>query len=287
MKLFKLTIFLIFLILNNTLNSLAAEVSGAADIYKVKMHKLELCTGHTAGDFDDTSTSTTQCQNAVIIGNDSDGVEVDIASVTAGAVAGAFGNVALLPLGETYTHARVHINRLMKIRTASAINTTEDADTDNCMTITTTNGMYQTNEATDKYTHKPAVPENGSSGVSQEMNLYMTNGRQGGAGGGSETYTQCEDATCGEKNTSAVWNYPADTSSLTSAKAMQTMRDGSTDQVALIYALSAPYTVSLISPTIDMAFGTSKAIQAEEVTDGSDFFCRFAIQEPTVTISIK
>ena len=47
MKLFKLTIFLIFLILNNTLNSHAAEVSGAADIYKVTMHKLELCTGYT------------------------------------------------------------------------------------------------------------------------------------------------------------------------------------------------------------------------------------------------
>ena len=67
MKLFKLTIFLIFLILNNTLNSHAAEVSGAADIYKVTMHKLELCTGHTAGDMDDVATSTTQCQGAVTI----------------------------------------------------------------------------------------------------------------------------------------------------------------------------------------------------------------------------
>ena len=70
---------------------------------------------------------------------------------------------------------------------------------------------------------------------------------------------------------------------------MQTMRDTvSSDQVALIYALSSPYTVGLISPSIDMAFGTQDSIVAEEVNnDAGDGFCRFSIDEPVVTITIK
>jgi hypothetical protein len=70
---------------------------------------------------------------------------------------------------------------------------------------------------------------------------------------------------------------------------MQTMRSTvSTDQVALIYALSSPYTVSLISSNIDMAFITSQTIQSEEVSDdSSNKFCRLSIEEPTVTITIK
>ena len=62
----------------------------------------------------------------------------------------------------------------------------------------------------------------------------------------------------------------------------------SSDQVALIYALSSPFTVGLISPTIDMAFGTQDSIVAEEVNnDAGDGFCRFSINEPIVTITIQ
>ena len=290
MKKLKFLYIILFLLINSfSLN--AAEVKGNADVYKVIMHKVELCTGHTAGDFDDTSSSTTQCQNAVVIGESTAGVEVDIASVDQGAVAGAFGNPTLLPLGETYTHMRVHINRKMTIRTAAAIDTTESDDTDNCLTITTTDAMYGSGEdasrteANRKYTHKPAVAEGGTRA---EMTLYMTNGQQ--AGDNQNTYKQCKDATCTNAEVDdAQWNYPADVSSLVSAVAMQTMRSTvSTDQVALIYALSSPFTVGLISPSVDMAFGTQNSVVAEEVADDScNKFCRFSIEEPKVTITIK
>ena len=287
-----LCIFLFSLLINNfSLN--AAEVKGDADVYKVLMHKVELCTGHTAGDFDDTSSSTTQCQNAVVIGESAAGVEVDIASVDSGAVAGTFGNPALLPLGETYTHMRFHINRKMTIRTAAAINTTSSTDTDNCVTITTTDAMYGSGEdasrteANRKYTHKPAVAEGGTRA---EMTLYMTNGKQQGETSANDEFKQCKDATCTNAEVDdAGWNYPANASQLVSAVAMQTMRDTvSSDQVALIYALSSPYTVGLISPTIDMAFGTQDSIMGEEVNnDAGDGFCRFSINEPIVTITIQ
>jgi len=283
MKNIKLLILSIILLNTNFIFVNAAEVTGAADIYKVKMHKLELCTGHTTGDMDDVATSTTQCQGAVTIGTSTAGVEVDIASVDAGAVAGSFGDAMVLPLGETYTHVRVTLNRNMKLRTAAAINTTGGGSVDECMTITTTDAMYVTDEATDKYTHKPVVAEGGNSGASEEMSLYIYNGQQ--VGDGANTFSLCQNASCGSVSAGG-WNYAAVASELGSALAMQTMRSSvSTDQLALIYALESPYTVALISPQIDMAFSTSQGIMAKN--EVSNAFCSFAITEPTVIITIK
>ena len=45
-----------------------------------------------------------------------------------------------------------------------------NATTDDCKTIATTDAMYVTDEATDKYTHVPVVAEGGTNA---EMNLYM------------------------------------------------------------------------------------------------------------------
>ena len=118
----------------------------------------------------------------------------------------------------------------------------------------------------------------------------MTNGKQLGEGGADDEFQQCKDAGCTDGNLEAAgWNYPANASSLVSAVAMQTMRSTvSTDQVALIYALSSPFTVGLISPSVDMAFGTQNSVVAEEVADDSgNKFCRFSIEEPKVTITIK
>ena len=283
MKKIKLLILSIILLNINFISVNAGEVKGAADIYKIKMHKLELCTGHTTGDFDLTATSTTQCQNAVTIGTSVAGVEVDIASVTAGAVAGSFGDAMVLPLGETYTHVRVTLNRNMKLKTAAGIDTGEGSDVNNCMTIATTDAMYVTDQATDKYTHKPVVAENGNSGASEEMSLYIYNGQQNGDG--ANTFSLCQNASCGSVSAEG-WNYAKVASELGSAVAMQTMRSSvSTDQLAMIYALEAPYTVALISPQIDMAFSTNQGIMAKQEVSNS--FCSFAITEPTVIITIK
>ena len=151
------------------------------------------------------------------------------------------------------------------------------------MTIATTDGMYVTDEATDKYTHKPVVAEGGNSGASEEMSLYIYNGQQ--VGDNQNTFSLCQNASCGSVSASG-WNYAAVASELTSALAMQTMRSSvSTDQLSLIYALESPYTVALISPQIDMSFSTSQGIMAKEEVSNS--LCSFAITEPTVTITIK
>ena len=77
---------------------------------------------------------------------------------------------------------------------------------------------------------------------------------------------------------------------------MRTMRSSlTTDDIQLVYALSAPYTVSLIPPTIDISFGTRSALGVQEVSnsegDGTpsanDGMCSFYPEEPIVTITIN
>jgi hypothetical protein len=153
------------------------------------------------------------------------------------------------------------------------------------MTIATTDAMYVTSEAEDRYTHAPVVAEGGNSGASEEMSLYIYDGQQVGDGDDNTTFKLCQNASCGSPANTA-WNYAKVASELTSALAMQTMRSSVvTDQLAMIYALEAPYTVALISPQIDMSFSTSQAIMAREAASAS--FCAFTITEPTVTITIK
>jgi|ETNmetMinimDraft_13_1059891.scaffolds.fasta_scaffold64417_2 hypothetical protein len=235
----------------------AYAVNGATSIYKVTMRKVELCTG---------STGVTSCDGAVTIG--SGDVEVDIASVSAGAAAASYGDSASLPLGTTYTHMRVTIDRKFAIKTTSAIDTTTSDDTDNCVTIATTDGMYVTDEATDKYTHVPVVAEGGTNA---EMNLYLVN----------DQYTRCNLANCTNVTDDVTYTYPQGTGS----SLYQTQHaDGSTSADHLmIYQLSTPYTVTLMPPSIDISFGTSAAVAANEVNS----LCQFAAREPVVTITIK
>ena len=282
---FKLTTFLFIFILSNKI-AIAATATGNADVYKVIMRKVELCTGYTVVDFDDVGTAAA-CQNAVTIG--SGDKEVDIASVTAGSAAANYGDPALLPLGETYTHMRVTVDRKFIIRSESAIDTGGEDDTDNCITVATTDAQYENDEATDKYTHKVAIAEGGTKAA---MNLYITDGKQAGEAG--NTYTQCETANCAKKDNWS-WNYANVASDLTSAIAMTTMRSSvTTDDIQFVYALSKPYTVTLNPPTIDISFGTRNALGVQEVCDNgsncagqSDSHCSFYPEEPIVTITIK
>ena len=285
-KFLKLTTFLFIFVLSNKL-AIAATATGNADVYKVIMRKVELCTGYTVVDFDDVGTAAA-CHDAVTIG--SGDKEVDIASVTAGSAAANYGDPALLPLGETYTHMRVTVDRKFIIKSESALDTGGTDDTDNCVTVATTDAQYENDEATDKYTHKVAIAEGGTNAA---MNLYMTDGRQGDEST-SNNYTQCETANCA-KNDGWTWDYAASASNLSSAIAMTTMRSSvTTDDVQLVYVLAKPYTVTLNPPTIDISFGTRNALGVQEVCDNgsncagqSDAHCSFYPEEPIVTITIK
>ena len=92
----------------------------------------------------------------------------------------------------------------------------------------------------------------------------------------------CTNAACSAVSAANTITYGQGTGS--SLYQTQHAEGSTSDDHVLIYKLSTQYTVSLIPPTIDISFGTSKAIKATEiVTD----LCMFDPQEPVVIITVK
>ena len=235
----------------------AASTTGLASVYKVTMKKVELCTA---------STSVSSCVGSVTVGDTSK--VVDIASVSAGAAAATFGDPALLPLGETYTHMRVTIDRKFTIKADLEVS----GVTDNCTTTAALSGSSYPGgslSGNEKYDRTPIIADGGTAA---EADLYLKNNQM----------KTCTNAACSTLSGANTITYAQGSGSST----FQTQHaDGSTsDDHVMVYKLTTPYTVALISPTIDISFGTSAAIKATEV--GTDF-CMFDPQEPVVTITIK
>ena len=256
-KLFKIIIIAKFLLLVFVTNSYSASATGAPTVYKVIMKKVELCTA---------STGVTSCEGAVVIGETEK--TVDIASVDAGLAAATFGDPALLPLGETYTHMRVTIDRKMTIKA----DITVPGVTAPCRTTAALSGSAYPGgslSGLEKYNRTPVVADDGTAA---EADVYMKNDQM-------ET---CENAACSSTSDPNTVEYDQGIGSSTH---QSTHAEGDTsDDHILVYTLATPYTVALISPTIDISFGTQNAIKAQEI--GTDL-CTFEPQEPKVTITIK
>jgi hypothetical protein len=253
-KIFLILFSILFLLVSK--NAFAAK--GKAAVYKVTMNEAALCTGNSSG---------TTCDGKVTIGTGDK--EIDIAAVNAGAVAGTYGNAALLPLGVTYTHMWIKISRKFILKSDDSDQVlTNDGDV--CRTTATADSHYATDEATDKYTHKRVQTE-GTGVTTAEGNYYLLNHGTNGA-------TICAGTiSCGSTSTVTTGT------TCSSCVAMKTDLDSNDDYHELIYSLENPYTVSLISPTITMSFGTAEALSANDV--GS--LCNIWAEEPVFTVSVK
>ena len=224
---------------------------GAATVYKVTMKKAELCTA---------STGVTSCEGAVIFGNETK--LIDIAAVDAGATAATYGSTALLPLGTTYTHLRVTVSRGFTVKgTATA---TAGARSYTCNTVA--NPQWPTDEATDKFTYQPAIAKEGTLA---EQNTYLMN----------DSYTQCVSADCSSSGAASV-----DYSTPNYAAYMETHSADTGTEHILVYALTTPYTVTLIPPLVTMSFGTQNALQARKVGNN---LCTIDALEPIFTVTIQ
>jgi len=253
-KIFLILFSILFLLVSK--NAFAAK--GKAAVYKVTMNEAALCTGNSSG---------TTCDGKVTIGTGDK--QIDIAAVDAGAVAGTYGNAALLPLGVTYTHMWIKISRKFILKSDDSDQVlTNDGDV--CRTTATADSHYATDEATDKYTHKRVQTE-GTGVTTAEGNYYLLNHGTNGA-------TICAGTiSCGSTSTVTTGT------TCSSCVAMKTDLDSNDDYHELIYSLENPYTVSLISPTITMSFGTAEALSANDV--GS--LCNIWAEEPVFTVSVK
>ena len=257
-KLFKYFIFVKILFFIFTSNLYAASTTGAADVYKVTMKKVELCTA---------STSVTSCENAIVIGETDK--TVDIASTDAGSAAASYGDPALLPLGETYTHMRVTIDRKFTIQADLTVAGVDDK----CTTTAALSGSAYPGgslSGNEKYDRLPIVADGGTAA---EADLYLKN----------DQMKTCTNAACSALSAANDITYQQGVVSTFQSQ----HADGSTsDDHVMVYELTSPYTVALIAPIIDISFGTSEAVTATEVADGADA-CYFDPQEPAVTITIK
>ena len=111
MKIFKkisisLILFTFFFI--KPTNVFAATTS--ADSYINTVYALMLCA---------EGSTLTNCSNPVMLNETPSGTGMDIGSVDAGASAGSYGNLSVIPKGTTYTHGQVVLDRIFKVKGTS------------------------------------------------------------------------------------------------------------------------------------------------------------------------
>ena len=190
-------ILLTFLIIFTNTNKVYAThypwVYGDAAVFKIIMRKLELCTGFQGGHSFNIREEAF-CNDATVIG-EGDKI-VDISGVNAGETAAAYGDPdAMVPLGETFTHVRLTIDKKFVIKNfldanGKGLNTGGSAATSSCNTKKLTDDMYGNSlddnqyhrdnrdgwtESRYKYSTFVSYPED-ENGIPEETNVYMIDG---------------------------------------------------------------------------------------------------------------
>jgi len=224
--------------------------TGPASEYKITMTLLELC---------DSTSSLTVCNNPVVISSGTSGV-VDIAGTTAGEAAASYGSLSTVPIGTTFTHMQITMNRSITA-TGNAVDT--HSTPDQCFTngSAATTGAANTNASGHASTASSAVLFIGYIGT---VNGDATNSATTGDGTGT-------------------------------SRAATTVTSGD-DFVEHRVELTNPLTIKAGQfPTVKIAFGTDNAIGAAgnmalggagACTKGTDAIGLYGAA-PDVTISFE
>ena len=188
-----LTLLIIFTNTNTVYPTHYPWVYGDAAVFKIIMRKLELCTGFQGGHSFNIREEAF-CNDATVIG-EGDKI-VDISGVNAGETAAAYGDPdAMVPLGETFTHVRLTIDKKFVIKNfldanGKGLNTGGSAATSSCNTKKLTDDMYGNSlndtqyhrderdgwtESRYKYSTFVSYPED-ENGIPEETNVYMIDG---------------------------------------------------------------------------------------------------------------
>jgi len=204
----------IFLILALTIlffnKGYAASGEGPATKYIVTMQKVELC-------------EDSACATSTTVGDAT--MNVDIASVSAGADIGSYAPTTGLPLGKTFTHLRVTISRTF--------------------TVTGTVTISSTVCATDGGTDSTATSLlDAGTGTATSTSMYLAD---------AATY-DASDGSTGGSDLTIAYSSPTYASSMTVS--------GST--AVMIYELTNPYTVGITAPVIKVVFNTDTALGATD-----------------------
>jgi len=234
--------------------TISAADTGRASVYKVTMERNELCEDAACLNY------TTLCTTPKV---------ADIASVSAGTDVGNWCALTGLPIGKTYTHVRVRLNRAFTIKGYVV----DKSGTTDCYTGSTTAGT-----ATTLAFGSESADATGETLVEQEIWIY--DGR-----GGSEPSDAYITTSTG--NVDAYWSvythasrpvgatsWCVGTLAGTHTNAAGVCADTNTQSTTwddnatatslqIIYPLASAYTVGPISPKLSLTFDTSEGLGAE------------------------
>ena len=252
-------------------SSAMAADKGDAEVYKVTMSRMELCTDSTC------SSPTSVCTTTKT---------VDIASVSAGAEIGSWCSMSSLPIGTIYSHVRVHVNRTFTMKGVVL----DRVGSKDCFTQNNTTASYTRvapgGLSSDADTVAARVEQsvvlvnaNGSDAINNQagtITYAFTNSSSDRPSGstawcfGESSTAAPNDALCTDANSdssSTTWDDNA-----------------SADTMQIIYPLTSSYTVGIISPKLDLAFSTTNALYADQ---SSGTTCELRPGSPTVTITLS
>ena len=243
--------------------------TGPAAQYSVTMKKMELCTGYGNSNAWDTS-----CSGPFVLAEKD--LTFDVASVGVGAAIATYADTSGLPIGTTYTHARVTLNKDFTIKGYASSDDSGDGTT--CWCRSETDGVFDSN--TGKYLSRPAgVCESNEANAiaNQEIQALWTNSRG--------TNRICQEAACSSSGQTDNVTISIEADGVDMALYGQAMNTGSSTStiVTLVYKLSTPYTVGLTAPKISMSFGTATAFMSQEWDDDKCFVSPYY---PKVNITI-
>ena len=248
-----------------------AASKGDAEVYKVTMSRMELCTDSTC------SSPTSVCTTTKT---------VDIASVSAGADIGSWCSMSGLPLGTTYSHVRVHVNRTFTMKGVVL----DRVGSKDCFTQNNTTGSYTRVAPGGLSSDADTV----AARVEQSVVLLNANGSDATnnqAGTNTYEFTNSSDdrpsgstAWCFGESSTAAPNSALCTDANSDSSSTTWDDNASADTMQIIYPLTSSYTVGIISPKLDLAFSTTNALYADQ---SSGTTCELRPGSPTVTITLS
>ena len=262
--------------------SLTAADYGRASVYKVTMEELHFCEDSKC------ATYTKVCDTSKT---------VDIAAVTAGSDVASWCPLTGLPMGTTFTHLRVKLNRAFTL--AGVVldkNSTTDCYTGGINDATATktaNGSSVTNASVSGDTI--TIP----SGTLEETVIWIYDGRGGGSyitGAGGNTYwwsyytysnrptgstSWCVGTTAGTHNNAAGVCADTNTQSATWDDA------ASADTLQIIYPFTAAYTIGVVTPKATLSFDTSEGMGAEWLGPSGSEVCEMSVGKVGFTATLS
>ena len=236
---------------------------GEATVYKVTLTKIELCTAAPLA-----SKTDTTCTGATTVGTGNK--TFDVASVTAGSEVGSFVSTSGLPMGTTFTHVKPTLTREFTMKGYVEIDSNCWCRTESDSTYNSTTGKYKSLQ------YGVCEASEADAAANAEENVFYL--QTDTTGGGT---TICANAAC-DSGSNQTTNYTKDIASLTGKYGLaMDDPDVNTDTFTQIYNLESSYTVGLVAPKIDIAFGTSTSLYGYEWTDGSCYLDAYYVKSTT------